>query len=279
MVFSDVEGIVDFMFKKVSYKLVDPQVQSLVAIMGIVFTLYIMYHGYMILAGKTESPIKPLIWKLVVMMLFITVAANGDGLMDAVVASVNGLVQWAGGDVSLYTQLDKLLVTTNTLANTLYDKGSYVTGSIAYILVYLGFIIGAVPAFLLIIYNSISLKFLLMVAPLMIFSYVFGWTKSMFFNWLSMILANILVVLFIGTFIETVNSEFIGYINAHKAIADAGGDYSEVSIAIQVLILGFVLTLIVMIAKTFAEKLASLSLDGEVHNQIKNGADKFRRKK
>ena len=227
-----------------------------------------MYKGFQILFGKSKDPIRELIWDLTMKAIIITFALNVGGWLDLVINAMKGLYEWAGGGTNLYAQLDSIFDKTRELADIVYDKaGSGITdaivGTVYMILVYIGFLIGILPSLIIIITTTFTLKLLILVAPLMFFSLMYGWTKNMFTQWLSLVFANTFTVLFVATFFGSVITIFQDFI-----VHSQGSETDPAPIVLQVIVTGVVLSMLVGISKVLAERLAQASMESAMSSKF-----------
>ncbi|EKT6441826.1 type IV secretion system protein, partial [Campylobacter jejuni] len=73
------------------------KVAELSVLLSIIITLVIMYKGYEVLMGRSQSPIRELTWDIVGKLVAITFALNLGGWLDLTISTMDGLYEWAGG--------------------------------------------------------------------------------------------------------------------------------------------------------------------------------------
>lgn len=242
-------------------------------------TILIMIKAYQFLAGKSQEPVKDLIWDITLKMIIITFALNIGGWLDLVTDAMEGINQWAGGGVSLFAELDELLQTTVKLENALSTRGNYISSFFYGLLVYLGFLIGALPALFIVITTAFTLKILIMLAPFMIFTLFYGWLKNMFTQWLSLFFANTLTVLIVSLILSAVIDTFKTY---QIFLIGKVSSIDPFLTSIQVLILGLLLFILVGVGKYIAEKISSVSMESIMTSEFGKALDpakKFLRRK
>ena len=200
--------------------------QQLSVLIAISITLFVMYKGFQTLLGKSKDPIRELIWDLFMKVIAITFALNVDGWLTLVTEAMNGLHSWAGGGVSLFSELDALFEATVKLENALSDKGNMVSAFFYGVIIYAGFIVGSLPALFLIITTTFTLKILILVAPFMFFALMYGWTKNMFTQWLNLIIANTLTVLVVSLILKSIPSSSL---NLFKEISASSSNLSKLN--------------------------------------------------
>ena len=239
--------------------------QQLSVLIAISITLFVMYKGFQTLLGKSKDPIRELIWDLFMKVIAITFALNVDGWLTLVTEAMNGLHSWAGGGVSLFSELDALFEATVKLENALSDKGNMVSAFFYGVIIYAGFIVGSLPALFLIITTTFTLKILILVAPFMFFALMYGWTKNMFTQWLNLIIANTLTVLVVSLILKSTVDMFIKY---QLFLVKEVANIDPFLTSIQVLIYGLLLALFINISKVLAERLAQVSMESAMSSSF-----------
>jgi len=259
MYFQAIGGAIDSIFNIVESASAHGYVTTLSSLVSISIVIIIMIKGYMVLAGKSQEPIRELAWDILVKMLIVTFALNIDGWCTAVIESMEALNSWAGGGVSLYAELDILYDKTRELAGMLYDKENMILGAICMVLVYIGFSIGVLPSLIIIITTSFTLKIIVLLAPLMFFALFYGWLKNMFTQWLSIFFSNTLTVLLMSLFFSAIITQFDSFITFSKNSSDS---LDSLYIVSQVFITAILLNVLAYICYQIAEKIATVSLEG-----------------
>ena len=239
--------------------------QQLSVLIAISITLFVMYKGFQTLLGKSKDPIRELIWDLFMKVIAITFALNVDGWLTLVTEAMNGLHSWAGGGVSLFSELDALFEATVKLENALSDKGNMVSAFFYGVIIYAGFIVGSLPALFLIITTTFTLKILILVAPFMFFALMYGWTKNMFTQWLNLLIANTLTVLVVSLILKSTVDMFIKY---QLFLVKEVANIDPFLTSIQVLIYGLLLALFINISKVLAERLAQVSMESAMSSSF-----------
>ncbi|MFX4237536.1 type IV secretion system protein, partial [Aliarcobacter butzleri] len=124
---------------------IQPIIQAFASLLGVSLTIIIIFEAYQVMAGKSENPIRELVWKLASAMLIVGVALNQNGFLDAIKLSFEELHYMMSGDMNLYAKLDRLYDEAINLANTTYQTspnsfGGAILGIFCMILIYAGFI-------------------------------------------------------------------------------------------------------------------------------------------
>lgn len=257
--FESIGNLVDSIFSLIENSANSDLVNQLAVLFSITLTITVLIKGFAVLAGKSQEPVKELVWDMTLKVMIITFALNIGGWLDLVTNAMEGLHEWAGGGVSLYSLLDDVFIKTRDLANIAWEKGNVVTGALSFAGIYVGFGIGAVPALYLIIITSLTLKILIMLAPFMFFALLYGWLKNMFTQWLSLFFANTLTVLIITLIFKAIINKFENFIDYSKVNINSGVDVFF--IAFQVITVGILFYILVYTCKGIAEKLATVSME------------------
>lgn len=238
-------------------------IQALAGLFGLTVTIWIMLEAYKTMAGKSDRPTQDLIWKIVSAMLVVSVATNSNGFLDALKLAFEELHYMMSGEINLYAKLDILFVEATKLSNSIDEATPWgVEGAIVSVfctfLIYLGFIIGVVPTFLIIAFTELSLKILLLVLPIAILGLAFGFSKQIFTQWLNMFISNALTILIVGLLMSSVIDTYINFqINLNGKTAM----FEPMAMAFQSLIIGIVMLVLVKIAQGVAEKLGTVSME------------------
>ena len=243
--------------------------QQIIFLVSITFTIQIMLKGYAILFGKSNEPVRELIWEFGMKMFIIAIATNLGGWLTLVTDAMNGLHEWAGGGISLYAELDRYFTEAGKLADAVEDKGNMVSGFFYSLIVYVGFIFGAIPAFLVIVITDLTLKILIMLAPFMLFAKMYGWLQEMFTQWLKMFFTNTLTVLIVSLLLSSTIEKIREF---QIALTEMVSDTSTFLICIQVLIIGILIGGLVKVATTVAKEIGVVSIDSMSKNALSNSS-------
>jgi len=258
--FENIGQDIDKIFDIFNHNPLDMQIAALKTILLIYLTVWLMIKAYTIMAGKSSEPIKNLIWNFTFKAAVIYIVFDASWI-SAISDAINGFSEWAGGGENLYKELDKIYIKALNLGNTLVkqdDSYFHLEGTIAYILVLTGYGILSLPAVMIIIFNSFILKLLIVISPLMIFSLTFETYKDIFFNWLRLLIANILTILFVGLTFKVIVTQYDINITAFDKIA---GDADFMGTGFRVLMASIVLAGLVLMARGIAQALAGASIE------------------
>lgn len=209
-VFEYIDKFIDLHLDTISSGVSDIFSTQLTLLFSASISLYIMFYGYMILAGKIQAPVEDLIWNLARMALLMTFITNTDGWLDLVKAAIKTLPQLGGSDDGLKF-IDRQFTHISETAEKFAKKADWGAGWFVSGLVWLGFLLALVPAALIIVINKIMLFFLLSLLPLFIFCLMWGWLKESFNQYMSAILTNVLIIIVITAFLKGLVDFVIDY--------------------------------------------------------------------
>ena len=238
-------------------------IQALASLFGITVTLWIMFEAYKSFAGKSDRPIQELVWKIVSAMLIISVATNQNGFMETLKVAFEGLHHLMSGDINLFAKLDKLFDEAIKLANTTYQAtpssiGGAILGALCILLIYIGFVIGAVPTFLIIVFTELTLKLLLLLLPIAVFALSFSFSKQIFNQWLNLFISNALTILIVGLIMSAVLGTYTDF---QTSLISNVGNVEPMGVALQSFIMGIIMLGLVKVAHSIAEKLGTVSIE------------------
>ncbi|EAI4327131.1 type IV secretion system protein [Campylobacter upsaliensis] len=240
------------------------KIAELMVLFSIIITLVIMYKGYEVLMGKSQSPIRELTWDIAGKLLAITFALNLGGWLDLVIGAMDGIYEWAGGGAQMYQNLDEMFANTAQLTNIIWAKSSGIGGAIlaivAMLLCYIGFCIAVIPTLSILIVTTFTQTLLVISAPIVFWLLVFKATRNVFTQWIGLLLSNTLVLLLVGLFLKTFMNQMSSWIKYFAQETQTGGEVLKISIFF--VIASLILVIMIYSAKIFAEKVANVSMDG-----------------
>ncbi|EIY4177563.1 type IV secretion system protein [Campylobacter jejuni] len=246
------------------------KVAELSVLLSIIITLVIMYKGYEVLMGRSQSPIRELTWDIVGKLVAITFALNLGGWLDLTISTMDGLYEWAGGGTQMYKTLDEMYANTAQLANIIWAKSSGVGGAIlaivAMLLCYVGFVIAVVPTLAIFVITTFTQTLLVITAPIVFWLLIFKSTKNVFTQWIGLLLSNTLVILLVGLFLSVFMEQISGWISLLSSKIQAGAEVLGISIFF--VIASLVLVIMIISAKLYAEKVANVSMEGAMGGAI-----------
>ena len=158
-----------------------------------------MVYGYAILAGKSQSDLKGVLWDFTKLGIIVSILNGAGGIMSGLVGVVDEIKHFFLGvnGGSSYSLLDTRLNDIAVLALDIWKNASGVEQSLLAILkmiALLPLMLGFIACGALIFYTEIVEKILLATAPIFIFCLMWGWLKDSFSQWLSAILGNAMIL-------------------------------------------------------------------------------------
>lgn len=261
MIFTYIETISDRLTDAISTAAVSPQVSVLQSVLLGYLTLWVMAKGFLILAGKIDDPLKDLLYNAAIKAIVISVVFSPtwiNGVSDA----INGLHEWAGGDVSLYARLDDMFEQVINMGSIMEDRdGNFeFTGFFCQIAVIIAFAIVSIPAIGIIIVADFTLKILIMLSPIMIFTLLFDWIKPIFEKWLQLILNNTLTVLLVGLSFNILSNEYQTVI-AQSLANSQNGSVGVLTITSDLFFTSLIILILILLSRGIARELTFVSIE------------------
>ncbi|WP_334092580.1 type IV secretion system protein [Helicobacter typhlonius] len=240
------------------------KMQQLQLIVSAIITLSIMYKGYMVLAGKSQDPIRELVWDLGRKAFILSFAMGAGVWLNYSIEAVKGIYEWAGGGIGFYQQLDGLVDAVLKYMASLWKESGMSAGKTimaAFMIVIVGICFVAIcfELFFSIIACSVSNTFLIIVLPLALFCLMWNQTKQVFTQWCQLLLSNTFTLLFLFMFMSFCQSVLEQVISL-----EALKEFDLKNILLQTLevtLMCFVLVQIIKVIKSLAQNLAQVSLD------------------
>ncbi|ECC1314903.1 type IV secretion system protein [Campylobacter jejuni] len=246
------------------------KVAELSVLLSIIITLVIMYKGYEVLMGTSQSPIRELTWDIAGKLLAITFALNIGGWLTLVINAMDGIYEWAGGGTQMYKTLDEMFVNTINLTDIIWTKTSGFADSLmaiaAMLLCYVGFAIAVVPTLAIFVITTFTQTLLVITAPIVFWLLIFKSTKNVFTQWIGLLLSNTLVILLVGLFLSVFMEQISNWIQYFIKETQTGGEVLKTSIFF--VIASLVLVIMIISAKLYAEKIANVSMEGAMEGAM-----------
>ena len=260
-IFVALESEIDAVFRTATQSLQSGWISDLLMIAQVSISLYVVVFGYMVLAGKIQTPFQDMVWTLAKFGFILAVISNSGGWLDMVNESVSGVKNWFSGSDSVFGILDTKFHALFDLAQKIWNDASGIKDSILAVFRLAGLLpltLGFVSAGALVIYTEITLKLLMATAPIFLFCLMWGFLRDSFNNWISAIIGNCLVLLFTRITME------LGYKMAALATT---GDEVEASwlIALFFVVIAGILNLVaIKWGREMALNIARVSVDGTI---------------
>lgn len=276
-IFTSIGNLVNDIVTYISNSDISDQVDDIDFILWTWFTLYVMAKGYMALAGKTEEPVKDLLFRLAMFMIITTFATNTGTWLTMVNHAIHGLNEWAGFGDSLYAQLDKVFAKAIEMGVMIEEQEKQtldvvnMSGVLANAIVLIGFGFFAIPAIGIIIITSFTLELLILIAPLMLMTLLFPWFKSIFEKWVQMVLSNTLTVFFVGLSFKALTNVYNDYIAFANSQAKAIGE-NGLSLSVEIFFVSIILMLLILMSRNIAKELTYVSIESLPGSAAKSAA-------
>ena len=245
--------------------------QDIMSLVTVSVTLYVLWKGYQILASKTQTPMQDLVWDLSKFAIIIMFITNADGYLTAATNALQGMKDGLSGGVSAWQTLDNLWEKTQNLAEKVYQKDTDfipLAGALGMTLVWAGSLILMTISAVVFLTADITMKFLIITAPIFIFCLMFGFIRVMINNWLQSLFSSILTVLFASLVIR-IAMDFQGDIL--QQVSNATPNSNVMTVSAMGFLAGLLGALLVLIAKSFAVQLAGAGVEGAVQGAAMMG--------
>ncbi len=239
-------------------------ITTLASLIAVTITIQVIFKAYLTLAGKLNDPIREVIFDLVLKMLIAIFALNVGGWLDLTKEAMQELHNSFSGGVNLYAVLDAKLdsvlqLNAKLIENSKFWDGTLFSALIGVALNLISFMIGIVPAFVVMLTTDITLRLILLLAPIVIFARLYGWFKNIFTQWLGIFIGNLLTVYMVGMLLNQFSLKYGEFLDL---VQDKAGEVDAIGIGMQGVMYGFLLFMLLKTVVTIAEKLAQVSIEG-----------------
>lgn len=265
----------------------DGWIAGLLDVSTLGITIYVMFYGYMVLAGKIQEPLPDFVWNLARFAIVIGVLSNMGTYTTYVNEAVHGLRGFLVGDstssANAYSGIDAKINQVAFLFMDALEKADGIKAFLFFAFIQVPcmapLILGVVAYAIGIVVSEISLIALLAVFPLFLFCYMWGWFKNMFSMWLQAIMGCCLFVLFLSVF-SKVGFSIAEYTNRWVASHSGGEVFLS---CLMYLIAGIVTIYGVKLAGQISMALSQVSVDrmnqAMSNNIIENKINSYRQRK
>lgn len=275
--FESLDSFVTGLLNSVSQSMSSGFAGTLYDMVGASLLLYYLIRGFMIFAGKIEAPAQELLYDFGAKMIIISFMMNYGGYLDNSLAIIDdlktNLTGFTGNGIA--GLMDDQLALGAEIASRLYDldKSQYVPleGGIASILAWTGVAVSLFVPFFIFIATTITLKLLTVTAPLFVFCLLYNFLRNTFNNWLQLILANVLTVIFIGISLRMGMSFFGQNITTLLIQANA---ISLIKVGFYILGFGLFMGFVSWLSLSYATQLASVSVESAAYSAGLRGIGK-----
>lgn len=267
--FENIDSFVTDLLASVSQSMSSGFANTLYSIIGASLLLYYTGKGFAIFAGKIEAPAKELLYDFASKMIIISVMMNYGGYLDGALSIIDDLKTNLTGftGTGIAGLMDDQLDLGTDIASQLFDldKSEYVPaeGIVASGLAWVGIAFSLFVPFFIFITTTITLKLLTVTAPLFVFCLLYNFLRNMFNNWLQLIFANILTVVFIGISLR-MGMSFFGK-NITSLLLQAN-DLNLIRVGFEILGFGVLMALMSYLSLNYASQLASVSVEGVAYS-------------
>lgn len=233
------------------------------SIAGISISLYVLWCGYMVFAGKLQRPIESIIWDLSKMGLIMVFMMNLGGYLDFSIQAIDGLKNGLSGKDNVWAWLDQLWIKGQQISAKLMelDTSTYVKtdGMIGTFFTWAGVYFTLLSVTIVFLSAEITILLLTVTAPVFIFCLMFGFLRTTFNNWMQAILSSVFTVMFASL----VLSSGVMFINkVLTRISLEATDKNLVTMAAMAGLTGAVCGVVIYLSSKIAHQLAGVGVQG-----------------
>lgn len=261
-IFATVGNIVENILKAIQNTSLTTKFMQLQSVVGILIVLSIMYKGYQTLAGKTQDPIRDLVWDIARKLMILTFVLNVNGWLTSSISALKGIYEWAGGGTGFYVRLDSVTSSFVEALIGVWDRFNgfdAIIGCFICFFMLISFLSIMITFAFTVIAASMTNTFLIIALPLALFCFMYENTRQVFVQWCNMFISNIFLLLFMTCFIDFLVNNLVGIYAASNEINKK--DASIWIAILQPIFLSGILIVCIQVIKTLASNLAQVSLD------------------
>ena len=266
-IFSEIQSGVDEILKIFTDATLNEKFTWVQGLLAAILTVVIMYKGFQTLAGRTQSPIKELVWDISKKLLIMMFVLNINGWFTQSKELCDAFYDWASGGENFYGKLDT--ITDKYISAMSSFSASMTTGglwgdavllgplwcmiclTIGYIFIVLAFAFTLITA-------QLTNTLLIFVLPIALFALMWERTKQMFGQWLNMFISNLIVLILYSSLANLVIRVFEKTFTITGTIS---ANYPFYSKGISILLTSIMLVVAIKMVVQIAQGLASVSLD------------------
>ena len=266
-IFSEIQSGVDEILKIFTDATLNEKFTWVQGSLAAILTVVIMYKGFQTLAGRTQSPIKELVWDISKKLLIIMFVLNINGWFTQSKELCDAFYDWASGGENFYGKLDT--ITDKYISAMSSFSASMTTGglwgdavllgplwcmiclTIGYIFIVLAFAFTLITA-------QLTNTLLIFVLPIALFALMWERTKQMFGQWLNMFISNLIVLILYSSLANLVIRVFE---KTFTITGEISANYPFYSKGISILLTSIMLVVAIKMVVQIAQGLASVSLD------------------
>lgn len=236
--------------------------QDMLSLLSAGISVYILWVGYQTLAGKRQTPLPDLAWDLAKFGIILTFVSNADGYLTAAMDAIKSMKDGFLGK-PVWATLDTMWSTTQLLADKVYamDKSTYVSveGGIGSMLVWGGSILIMAVAAVIYMLADVTMQLAVLVAPIFIGCYMFGFTRVMFNNWLGILFSSVLTVIFAGVLVK-IGTDF--QTDMISQISKDANSTNILTMGAMAFVIGVLVAVFVWKSSSIAQQLAGAGVEG-----------------
>lgn len=245
-------------------------------------TAWIIYEGFQIAYGRNSRNVKDFMWDSFMKCIFIYICLYPSFFTDLLGNALEGIREYtlgSGNAQNLYTLLGdfgynvskatNIMTTSSGFFNLFSDKPNAIVAYLSAIICYIGFLIGAISLIITLALNSLSFYLLEAVTPIMFFCLIFGFLKNVFTQWMTMMISNILTLIFITLFCSSVFKYILPLTSDLANMSDKANSFF---IGGAFIFYGIVLKIFVTLATSMAQNLTQVSMEGVAKAGLRDGA-------
>ena len=265
-IFSEIQSGVDEILKIFTDATLNEKFTWVQGLLAAILTVVIMYKGFQTLAGRTQSPIKELVWDISKKLLIMMFVLNINGWFTQSKELCDAFYNWASGGENFYGKLDAITEKYIQAMNSFYRAvdlpifgDAVVVGPLwCMICLTIGFIFITLAFAFTLITAQLTNTLLIFVLPIALFGLMWERTKQMFGQWLNMFISNLIVLILYSSLANLVIRVFE---KTFTITGEISANYPFYSKGISILLTSIMLVVAIKMVVQIAQGLASVSLD------------------
>lgn len=266
-IFSEIQSGVDEILKIFTDATLNEKFTWIQGSLATILTVVIMYKGFQTLAGRTQSPIKELVWDISKKLLIMMFVLNINGWFTQSKELCDAFYNWASGKQNFYGQLDTITDKYVEAMNSFYHsisvglfKSTNIVGPVwCMICLTIGFIFITLAFAFTLITAQLTNTLLIFVLPIALFGLMWERTKQIFGQWLNMFISNLIVLILYSALADMVIRVF--QTTFTLGVTNIPNGYPFFSKGISILLTSIMLVVAIKMVVQIAQGLASVSLD------------------
>ena len=265
-IFSEIQSGVDEILKIFTDATLNEKFTWVQGSLAAILTVVIMYKGFQTLAGRTQSPIRELVWDISKKLLIMMFVLNINGWFTQSKELCDAFYDWASGKQNFYGQLDtitdKYVEAMNSFYKSisvgLFDSTNIVGPVWCMLCLTIGYIFIVLAFAFTLITAQLTNTLLIFVLPIALFALMWERTKQMFGQWLNMFISNLIVLILYSSLANLVIRVFE---KTFTITGEISANYPFYSKGISILLTSIMLVVAIKMVVQIAQGLASVSLD------------------